>query len=927
MKKLKYIIALAGASVLLTGCLGNVHSHKSDKWEYDQTSHWQTCSVCHQQYNKKAHTIKDDDCTCHTCGYHDPMCVVDKRGILTGLTDYGKNYTGSFSKDDTKKKNDFGKAKLIGAYAFKDSKASEIIIPSNVSGIHQDAFIGVRDKVVAEEEISGETPLQWIKGSDGIYYKENVYENNVAMINGIFYPTLKEAIASVTEDNTIIKITKTDFDIQSEGQIEVNHKIILESHIGTTFLKHFDFLVTPDGAIEVDPSVNFVNGTVNLKAEVSREFCGDKEVSCRNTGSIYFPTFDTAPQDVTIQYTNMGDNPVGAIGCVQGYKAYTQFNVNCLAYGVFKFTQSDNKTIITGLTKFGQTLDKLTITKFINIDGELEMHDDAFNIKEIRDIEITVNGKKKTVKVDGHFQKGIFRTLIINNIKTISNGAFSASFKRGSLSFEDQRAIEKKMSYISSLEFSSDVNIIGNDSFRECCSLITVTLNSNNSVLYKIGDNAFRECVALQSADFSGSINLTEIGKNAFYLCSKLNSVKIARKYGWRQEYFGHTFAAIDLTPQNWAIILSCSYYADHEFKINAGLSQVVYAYHPSDVDPYEIHNKAVYGASVSSLINNQLKDGTIIHVTDEYSPVEEGDITITNGHSVYIINDDLTSQHTVTLGKITVENDAFIVLGPNIKVTGPVTLNITNPDPKKMGGKVGGIAFGYSSQEMPYPTIKIGDNIAEGAKTKIGIENKNMECTSFGLAYFKNDTYKYLFDNLSHLGNQCKDLELKKQHINMNLDGIYINDGFSNNNNVIENLTLDDQIYVSGDSMFMGCANLETVKIGAKFKHIKDKCFNDCAKLKSVDMRANTELYGLNGFKNCKSLTSVVIGDNNTKFKYKYRGAFEHAPITSFKMPSGLTSGWRTASGQSFSSDDIGNPEKCAQLIREYCEVQWERN
>jgi len=928
MKKLKYIVALAGASVLLTGCLGKIHSHNSDKWEYDTTSHWQTCSSCHQQFNKKPHTIDANDHDCHTCGYHDPMCVVDNKGTLTGLTEYGKNYTGTFAADNTSKKhNDFGKANTIAKNAFKGSKASEIIIPKNINGCEAGAFDS-RDNLKFEEEIESGVPgsVQWIE-IDGVYYKENVYENNVAMVNGLFYPTLKEAFASVREDNTIVKIVKPVLNAGTEF-IPVNHKIILESHTGTTTLNaNFEIFYT--GQLEVNKSINYVNGKVHLTAQTTTEKCGETEVGgCVTTGSIYFPNATKGPEGVSFKYYDLNSTMTTAIGHVQTFKNNSEFssNISCFAYGVFNYDRTTNE--ITGLTEFGKTITKLTISKFYEKDDHTTItaiKNYAFNKKETKDLDITVGGTSKTVNVTGHFQKGIFKELIIENLfEKISEGAFSASFTRTGKTVEEQRAIERKLSTITSLETYGSTTEICEDAFRECGSLTTIRTyrEAAESGLSKIGKCAFKECKSLQSADFSQSINLKIIGENAFYQCTKLNSVYLNQKNGWMATNGSdaYHFAEVDLNPQTFATMLSNTLYADHEFKV-VEANRSVYAYHPNDKDGDGIHNKAILTNSIGEMFNDttvaNIKDGSIIHITDEYDPtLETGlDITIKNNHSVYIQNDK-GADGEVTLDSITVEAGAYVVLGPYIKVTNGIKLKIDGSN-----HELGGAAFTYSSELYQYPGVSIGDNNlqAEPATIRMDLEGDKI-CIGYGLAYYTKDGDHQTLRKLSHLGMNCKDLELKSQEAS-NTSNVKIVDQFNKANNLLENLTLGDTVIETGGYAFQNCRNLETVKAGVGLSILGDYSFDGCSKLREFNLTTNTNLGEIKQrcFVHCGSLKVFRLSDDNHVFHGIGVCAFEHTSLNIFHFPRNddvLNEGWVTTSGAQFWRDDLVNEGRMADEI-----------
>jgi len=529
-------------------------------------------------------------------------------------------------------------------------------------------------------------------------------------------------------------------------------------------------------------------------------------------------------------------------------------------------------------------------------------------------------------------KKGIFRELNIKSSKKIEigEGAFAATYDKDKHGANEQKEIEKVTSRISAIYINEYVETIGIGSFKDCCSLISVKTNALTSQegLKEIKPYAFSGCSKFASADFIESKNLTKIGKEAFGLCYKLNKLEISNKIGWKTSDDFYRFAASDLNSTNF-IELLVHLCHDREFVVEENNLGSVYAYHPDDKLQSGIHHNAINVTSLEEISNNTyVKDGSYVHLTKNYAVNESSsEITIKNGHSVYIqADEDLAS---VTINKLIIEPKAYVILGPRIHIgNGGVKLEIQD-DQQGVGGEIGGVAFAYTSQEQAYPAVTIGvnDKVARGASATITLDGEDKVCTAYGLSYYREQDTQFALNNLSHLGKQCKGLELNNQQADAGSNITIINSDFSKNNNVIENLTIGDTIEYPSTGVFIGCTNLKTLKIGARFKYFHDESFNDCTKLQSIDMGTNTELETICGFKNCKSLNKVVIGDNNTKLKYKHRGTFEHAPITYFKMPTNLTSGWHTNTGKTFTQEEMSDPVTCAKAIRDYCEAQWYRN
>ncbi len=72
------------------------------------------------------------------------------------------------------------------------------------------------------------------------------------------------------------------------------------------------------------------------------------------------------------------------------------------------------------------------------------------------------------------------------------------------------------------ITFDSDVMQIGDDAFRDCTSLTSITIPDS---VTSIGERAFMVCSSLKSVSISNSV--TSIGKGSFFMCGSMKSVII----------------------------------------------------------------------------------------------------------------------------------------------------------------------------------------------------------------------------------------------------------------------------------------------------------------------------------------------------------------------------------------------------------------
>lgn len=953
MKKLSFITTLLSTFCLLCGCNKDIQPHVHDKdaqWQFNETIHWKKCS-CGEEFDKGEHTIDENDCNCHTCGYHDPMFIVNEKGLLTGLTNFGKNYKGVLERDDDVKHNNFGKANAIGENAFEGCQASEIIIPKCVNAMHESIFNAeYKSKIKYEEEIEAGMPtIQWTQPIDGFRYKEDVYNFNVAMVNGLFYPTLKEAIENVKEDNTIIKIVKENHDAREEGWITVNHKIILESLTkkGSTDLQA-NFRIFYTGQLEVSPSITYSAGATNLETQLTYETCGTEKIPCLDTSSIYFPNVDKGPTGPEIYYHDAGGgSSYNALGEVQYYKdPILNEEVKCYAYGVFRFERESKN--ITGLTNFGKTINKLTISEFYkNSDSgstAFGIAKYAFNAEETKSFEITVKGVKKLVTVNGHFQKGIFTDLIIKSgVSEIPEGAFDAEFVRGIHSGDEQVEIERKISKLSYVDINGCVNTIGDKAFLECCNLINVATKENG--LKEIKSEVFRYCKRLQNVDFSKSISLNKIGVKAFYHCHNLNSFNIYSDYGWRGTSSGSTLAPCDLGPEKWPLIFKNSRYDNDGFQSIANITEKpIYVYSPYKKDSDGIHYQTSYYNTIEEVSHGNFEDGSFVRITNKYTADESGkNINFGPWHSVYITCDDDINRE-VAINRLSVERNAYVILGSNIKIN-EVVVDAYYSD-------VGGVAFTqHYGPTLPHVVYEFRFGArpdGEGANVCIELDGEPHYCTAFGLThiYLVTDSQgPQVLRHLSHLGNRCREIEIKSQV--KNKGEVFIESyhkeyhpeetGFAENNNVLTKVTFGNEVRrigrwgheVQGEFYgyaFQNCPNLREVDLGTGVIDLFPNTFKNCPKLRKIYNENNNNLHwiGESCFENCTALEEVTLYSKNL-YSIDKR-AFKGTNLKEFTF--GRKGDWYVVKGSSkipVTEEQLSKPRHAATYLREtYCEYPW---
>ena len=118
-------------------------------------------------------------------------------------------------------------------------------------------------------------------------------------------------------------------------------------------------------------------------------------------------------------------------------------------------------------------------------------------------------------------------------VEEIASSAFNGNNYIKTLRIPDGIKVIKqkaffKCSALKIVEISSTVTEIGTQAFRNCTSLISVSVDDNND-LTKIGLNAFADCSSLTSVILGNNSSLTTISGYAFNSCKKMTTFELGR--------------------------------------------------------------------------------------------------------------------------------------------------------------------------------------------------------------------------------------------------------------------------------------------------------------------------------------------------------------------------------------------------------------
>ena len=147
---------------------------------------------------------------------------------------------------------------------------------------------------------------------------------------------------------------------------------------------------------------------------------------------------------------------------------------------------------------------------------------------------------------------------------------------------------------------------------------------------------------------------------------------------------------------------------------------------------------------------------------------------------------------------------------------------------------------------------------------------------------------------------------------------------------NALTNITIPNSVTSIGSYAFYNCSSLISITIPDGVTSIGSYAFYSCGSLISITIPDGVTSIGMYTFYNCSSLSSITIPNSVTKIdSYAFAGCNSLTSVT-FENTSGwscFTSSTAT-SGISISSIDLGTPSTAATyLTSTYCNYYWKRS
>lgn len=407
---------------------------------------------------------------------------------------------------------------------------------------------------------------------------------------------------------------------------------------------------------------------------------------------------------------------------------------------------------------------------------------------------------------------------------------------------------------------------LGASVFAGCSSLESIVLPEN---LKTISDNAFLDCVSLETVTMMSDAAGT-VGASAFSGCVKLKNVKLSDA----------------ITQIKQKAFLNCGML--EEIRLPASLTKLGNGATTSSAGYGNVFENCVSLAEITlpegvSVIDvatfknctslSKVTIGGVIMVIREDAFEGCGDIEFAvtaDNEKTEIVGNAVYSEYTDSFYKL---NDA----GNNttsVKITGKALVHYFGKDPVLTvadGAEIiarAALRNNASVTRVVLPaSVKYIDDYAFAGCALSEINLENVECID-----------GYAFTGCTEL----KSLTLRAKSI--------YNYAFQNCTGLSE-LDLDGTLFING-YVFKGCVSLEHVTIPASVIGLKSEVFADCTGLKTAQVQVgNLNVSATNGgaagngwFKNCTSLETVVFADGLLRLEnYLFENC---AALTSVRLP-----------------------------------------
>lgn len=401
-----------------------------------------------------------------------------------------------------------------------------------------------------------------------------------------------------------------------------------------------------------------------------------------------------------------------------------------------------------------------------------------------------------------------------------------------------------KNSKFNKIIFTNAVDSIGNNVFRECTAISSITMPDNLTV---IGDYAFMDCSQL--VDISWSSNLKEIGTHAFYHCSSITALNL---------------------PENIEVI------GGNAFN-GCSLSEV---YIPSSVTTLSLDG--LFGACKG-----------ITKFSGNFAS-EDGLALVYDGHILGFANgaDNLQS-YSIPEGITDIPLNIFYYAPSLEMLEFPSTLKTI--DDYFLGCeklrilKLKSIEVPEVSSQLFY-AYKGNDKqilVPASSLDKYKIANNWKSHSAFMCGYYDDISNVQVSDKkITYKATEKVDLYLYSgfgaNFVQNNYDSstgtgeILFDDVITSigfrafyNKDALMEITIPEGVEELDDYAFLGCDNLEKVSLPSTLTTLWYSVFSACKSLKDIVLPKSLTTIGNSAFESCSSLESIVVPEGVKTINY----------------------------------------------------------
>lgn len=423
------------------------------------------------------------------------------------------------------------------------------------------------------------------------------------------------------------------------------------------------------------------------------------------------------------------------------------------------------------------------------------------------------------------------------------------------------------------------VKNIGSRAFQNCKKLKSIYMPDG---LESAGDDAFNGCEAAASdVVIPASLKADKTGKNLFYNCKELASVKIPSDWsGIPEGMFYQCWKLSPVTlPQHPSYIGAYAFYnASNAVSLSSNGELII----PSGVT--EIGERAYWVSSTGRIKSLKLPSSlkkigkeafarsavlTDISFSEGLEEIEVGAFASTGVTSVVFPS----TLKKISTGSINYEvGDAGGAFNHCTKLE-----SITLPEGLEYIGKYAFAHTSLKSMKIPSTVTMFGSNAFSSCNSLTSVEFMSVSSSSQKSSI---DTSQWE----SGIFSGCTNLET------ISISGSWnsVPASMFASCEKLSHVTIESGVQKIGDRAFYGCEKLVNISLPAGVAYIGEAAFEGCTELKAVSLPEGLKIIGNEAFKECSALELGSLPESIDSIGSQ---AFKKSSIAISSLPSSLTS------------------------------------